>query len=99
MVGKASFYSKAGCLGCGENQITASGEKFDENAFTLACNKLPLGTMVEIINTRNNLSVIAKVNDRGGFEKYGRIADLSLASAKQIDLKTDRDIIIIKVKN
>jgi len=97
LVGKASFYSKAGCLGCGEKQITASGEPFDEDKMTLACNQLPLKKSVKITNTRNGLTVIARVNDRGGFEKYNRIADLSLAAAKAIDLRTDKDDIIIEV--
>lgn len=87
--GKVSYYSKDGCLGCGVNQITASGEKFDETKMTLAFNKLPMKTMVLVTNLDTGVSMVAKVNDRGGFEKYNRIADLSKALFNALGAKTD----------
>lgn len=87
--GKVSFYSKDGCLGCNKLQITASGEVFDEMANTLAFNKLPLNTKVLVTNLDTGVSQVAKVNDRGGFEKYNRIADLSKGLFEKLEAKTD----------
>lgn len=87
--GKVSYYSKDGCIGCNELQITASGEVFDENANTLAFNKLPLNTEVLVTNLNTGVSQVALVNDRGGFEKYNRIADLSKGLFQRLGAKTD----------
>jgi rare lipoprotein A len=100
--GKISYYSHAGCLGCHPNQITASGEPFDENAMTLAIPaewraEIPMGTMVRVTNLDNGKSQIAKVNDTGGFLKYNRIADLSLALAQALEAKTDQSTITLEV--
>lgn len=93
--GKASYYSIAGCIGCGPDRIMANGQRLDDTRYTLANNEIPLNTMVIVENTRNGKKEIAKVTDRGGFSRYGRIADLSLALAQAIDLKTDIDILTI----
>jgi rare lipoprotein A len=100
--GKVSYYSHSGCLGCDQNQITASGEPFNENEMTLAIpaewrGEIPMGTMVKVINLDNGKSRVAKVNDTGGFLKYNRIADLSLALYKAIEAKTDQSIISLEV--
>jgi rare lipoprotein A len=87
--GKVSYYSHDGCLGCGINQVTASGEKFDEEAMTLAFNRLPMKTMVLVTNLDTGTSIVAKVNDRGGFEAHGRIADLSKGLFIALGAKTD----------
>jgi len=100
--GKVSYYSHSGCLGCGDNQTTASGEKFDENAMTLAIpaewrKEIPMGTKVRVTNLDNGIAVLAKVNDTGGFGKYNRIADLSLGLYQAIEAKTDVSEIKIEV--
>jgi rare lipoprotein A len=95
--GKVSYYSKTGCLGCSDNQQMANGQIFDENKYTIAYNKLPLNTIVTVKNITTGKSVNALVTDRGGFEKYNRIADLSLATCKAIDCKTDLSIIEISL--
>lgn len=87
--GKVSYYSKDGCLGCNKLQITASGEVFDEMANTLAFNKLPLNTEVLVTNLDTGISQVAKVNDRGGFERHNRIADLSKGLFNKLGAKTD----------
>lgn len=87
--GKVSFYSKDGCLGCSTNQTMANGQIFNENAMTLAHNRIPLNTKVKVINQDNGLFAYATVTDRGGFEKYGRIADLSKGLYEAIGAKTD----------
>lgn len=99
-VGKASYYTFDGCLGCNSERITTSGDVLDDSKLTLAIpaqwrDVIPMGTMVRITNLDNNKSVIAKVNDTGGFYKYDRIADVSLAVRNSIDLKTDESTIVI----
>ncbi|MEO6169638.1 MAG: septal ring lytic transglycosylase RlpA family protein, partial [Lysobacter sp.] len=46
------------------------------------------GTRVRVTNTENGKSVVVRVNDRGPMVA-GRIADLSLAAARQLDMLTD----------
>lgn len=78
--GKASYYSIAGCVGCRADRIMANGQRLDDTRATVAYNYLPLNTPVEITNVANGKSIVVPVTDRGGFEKYGKIADLSLAT-------------------
>jgi rare lipoprotein A (peptidoglycan hydrolase) len=75
--GVASYYSEDGCIGCSPTLTMANGKRFDENAMTLAFNRLPLGSRVLVTNGVTGSSVEAEVTDTGGFEKLGRIADLS----------------------
>lgn len=63
---------------------TASGERFDQNAMTCASNKHKFGTRLKVTNIANGKSVICRVNDRGGFGKYGTTLDLSKASFAKI---------------
>ena len=89
-IGTASFYTIKS-----SSNLTASGERFDENAMTCASMDYPFGTRLKVSNIENGESVIVKVNDRGGFKKYKRIIDLSKgAFAKIADLKLG----VIKVK-
>lgn len=87
--GKVSYYSKDGCLGCSPNQQMANGQIFDENAMTFAHNGIPLNTMVEVKNLDNGKTVMAKVTDRGGFNRYSRVADLSKGLYTTLGAKTD----------
>ncbi len=64
---------------------TASGERFDSGALTMAHPSLPFGTMVRVTNLRNGRSVVVRVNDRGPFVGK-RIADLSQAAASEIGM-------------
>lgn len=66
---------------------TASGERFDRHAMTLASRHLPFGTRVRVVNLRNGKSVIARVNDRGPFGRKGYTVDLSQAVARKIGLR------------
>jgi rare lipoprotein A len=75
--GTASYYSESGCVGCSKNLTMANGKRFDEDALTIAFNKLPLGSLVKVTNTTNEQVVTVEVTDRGGFESLGRVADLS----------------------
>ena len=67
---------------------TASGEPFDPDALTMAHRTLPFGTRVRVTNLQNQRSVEVVVNDRGPFAP-GRIADLSEAAARRIDMVAD----------
>ncbi len=64
---------------------TSNGETFNMNDLTCAQRTFPFGTKVRVTNLVNGKSVVVRVNDRGPFVE-GRIMDLSLAAAKQIDL-------------
>lgn len=71
--------------------ITASGERFNENALTAASWNFPYGTRVIVRNINNGKKVIVRINDRGPgriARSKGRIIDLSKAAfAKIADLK------------
>jgi len=65
---------------------TASGERFDMNALTAAHRTLPLASYVRVTNTKNEKSVIVRINDRGPFHT-GRIIDLSRAAAEVLGMQ------------
>lgn len=65
-------------------RLTASGERYNQNALTCASNKYKFGTRLKVTNTANGKSVICRVNDRGGFSKYGTTLDLSKGAFKKI---------------
>lgn len=62
---------------------TASGQKYDPSAMTMAHPNLPFGTRVRVTNTVNGQSVVLRVNDRGPTTP-GRVADVSLAAASKL---------------
>jgi rare lipoprotein A len=64
---------------------TSNGEIYDMNGLTAAHRTFPFGTKVHITNLENGKTVIVRVNDRGPFHE-GRIIDLSLGAAKELDL-------------
>ena len=77
---------------------TASGEVFDMNKMTCASNTHKMGTKLKVVNKANKKSIICKVNDTGGFSKYGRTLDLSKAAfAKIADIKQGLVKVDIKV--
>lgn len=64
-------------------RLTANGERFNAYGNTVAHRYLPFGTRLKVTNTRNNRSVIVRVNDRGPFVG-GRTLDLSYGAFKKI---------------
>ncbi|MCO5400769.1 septal ring lytic transglycosylase RlpA family protein [Ralstonia soli] len=77
--GLASWYGRGF-----HGRRTASGERFNMNAFTVAHPSLPLQSWVLVRNLSNDRVVVAKVTDRGPY--YGkRILDMSYAAAKRLD--------------
>ncbi|AXV75658.1 MULTISPECIES: septal ring lytic transglycosylase RlpA family protein [Ralstonia solanacearum species complex] len=77
--GLASWYGRGF-----HGRRTASGERFDMNAFTVAHPSLPLSSWVLVRNLSNDRVVVAKVTDRGPYHGK-RIIDLSYAAAKRLD--------------
>ena len=75
--GKASHYG-----GKHSGKRMANGKIFDKNALTCAHNKYPFGTKLRV--SYNGKSVIVTVTDRGGFNKLGRVIDLSEGAFKKL---------------
>lgn len=76
--GKASFYAMKF-----QSRKTANGERFNQQSYTAAHNKLPFGTKIKVTNIKNGKSVIVRINDRGPFIA-GRILDLSRSAFSRI---------------
>jgi rare lipoprotein A len=68
-----------------DGRKSASGEIFDMRKMTAAHRTLPFETWIEVTNLGNGKQVSVRINDRGPFVQ-GRILDLSLAAAQQIDM-------------
>ena len=64
---------------------SASGERFNPNALTMAHKTLPFGTLVRVTNTKNGKSVVVRVNDRGP-STADRVGDLTTAAARKIGM-------------
>jgi rare lipoprotein A len=76
--GKVSWYGRSFA-----GHKTASGERFDPRALTMAHRTLPLGAIVEVTNNANGKQVRVRVNDRGPYCE-GRVADLSRAASERL---------------
>ncbi|MEM8497308.1 MAG: septal ring lytic transglycosylase RlpA family protein [Pseudomonadota bacterium] len=62
---------------------TANGEVYDMNAMTAAHKTLPIPCYVRVRNTKNNKTIVVRVNDRGPFHG-DRLIDLSYAAAVRL---------------
>jgi Lytic transglycolase len=87
---KAWYHGVASWYGPKFNgHITANGEVFDMYAMTAATSefkpRLPLGTMVRVMDHRSGNSVIVRITDRGPLP-YGRIIDLSYGAARKLTM-------------
>lgn len=91
--GEASYYSRAGCLGCSPTMTMANGQPLDDNALTMAIGanrKHLVGHKARVTNLATGQSVIVRITDTGGFyqAKYNnRVADLTVASKQAIGMK------------
>ena len=82
----SSYQGRASWYGPGfHGRKTASGERFNMNAYTAAHRSLPFGTKVRVTNKRNGRSVVVRINDRGAYSG-GRILDVSKAAASRLGL-------------
>jgi rare lipoprotein A (peptidoglycan hydrolase) len=79
-----------------QDQMTASGERFNKRDMTAAHPSLPFGTLVEVTNTSNGKKTVVRINDRGPF-KPGRIIDVSEAAAEVLDM-TSRGLAPVKLQ-
>lgn len=79
MVGTASWYGHGF-----HNRKTASGSRYDQEAYTGAHKTLPFGTVVRVTNLGNNKACLLTITDRGPFVKH-RIIDVSRAAAHKLD--------------
>lgn len=89
--GLASWYGAAY-----QGRPTKSGELFDVNKMTAAHKTLPMGTMVQVIDTDTGNSVVVKINDRGPFVP-GRVIDLSQRAAEELGMK-DRGVANVVIR-
>ena len=68
-------------------RLTADGEVYNMYDMTAATTefhpKLPLGTKVRVVNSKNGRSVIVRITDRGPLPK-GRVIDLSYGAARKL---------------
>ena len=80
MEGLAAYYSNRL-----NGRRTASGQVFDQQKLTAAHPTLPFGTMVKVTDTRNNRSVVVRINDRGPTQA-DRVIDLSRAAAAKLGM-------------
>jgi rare lipoprotein A len=67
------------------NRKGANGEVYDMHAATAAHRTIPLNSIVRVTNVANGRSTLVRITDRGPFIE-GRILDLSLAAAQEIDI-------------
>lgn len=92
MEGEASYYSRAGCLGCSAGLTMANGQPLDDNAFTMAIGadkKHLVGHKAKVTNLNTGQSVEVRITDTGGFyqAKYGRrVADLTVAAKQAVGM-------------
>jgi rare lipoprotein A len=78
--GVASWYGKEF-----HGRQAANGEIFNMMAYTAAHRRLPLGTVVRVLNLVNGKSVKVRINDRGPYIE-GRMLDLSYAAARELGM-------------
>jgi rare lipoprotein A len=98
-VALAALHSPAFAAGSGSHRIsgvaayydthyhgrTASGAPYNPSLYTAAHRSLPFGTRLHVMDARSGRSVDVVVNDRGPFTR-GRVLDLSLAAARQLQM-------------
>ena len=87
--GVASYYAENF-----RGKKTSSGETYQQETYTAACNVLPLNTWIKVTNLHNDNTVIVKINDRL-HPKNKRLVDLSKSAAIILDFISEG---ITKVK-
>lgn len=82
--GKATYYSDSLA-----GRSTASGEKYQPEAFTAAHRTLPFGTIVRVVREDGGQAVVVRITDRGPFGDANRIIDVSRAAAERLNMLRD----------
>ncbi len=67
------------------NRRGANGEIYDMHGLTAAHRTLPMNSLVRVTNLETGHSAVVRITDRGPFIE-GRMLDLSVAAAKQVDV-------------
>ncbi len=67
------------------NRRGSNGEIYDMHALTAAHRTLPLNSVARVTNVETGHSAVVRITDRGPFIE-GRMLDLSLEAAKQVDV-------------
>jgi rare lipoprotein A (peptidoglycan hydrolase) len=83
IIGIASYYAHKF-----NGRLTANGEIYDMYGFTAAHADMPFGTIIRVVNLKNNKSIIVRVNDRMPF-RPDRIIDLSYGAALELNMVND----------
>ncbi|MEO0446408.1 MAG: septal ring lytic transglycosylase RlpA family protein [Verrucomicrobiota bacterium] len=89
--GKASYYA-----GEWVGKLTANGETYDAETYTAAHKELDFGTWVRVTRLSSGKAVKVRINNRGPFVE-GRIIDLSLRAARDLDMLED-GVVDVKVE-
>ena len=90
--GEASYYSRAGCLGCSPTLTMANGQPLNDNALTMAIGadrKHLVGRKARVTSLATGKSTMVTITDTGGFykAKYGnRVADLTIGTKQAIGM-------------
>ena len=79
-IGIASWYGNKF-----HGRTTANGETYNMYEHTAAHKTLPFNTIIKVVTLKTGLSTLVRINDRGPFIE-GRIIDLSLSAAKDLNL-------------
>lgn len=101
--GEASYYSRAGCLGCNALRVMANGQPLNDTALTMAIGadkKHLVGHVARVTNLLNGKSVKVNITDTGGFyqEKYGRrVADLTVAAKQALGIPGGKGHVRVEV--
>ena len=82
-IGTASYYADKF-----HGRLTANGEIYDMHGLTAAHPTLPLGTIIKVTNLGNDKNLVIRINDRMP-QHSSRIIDLSLGTAKKLDMVND----------
>ncbi len=82
-VGEASYYADAF-----HGRKTANGERFNMHAMTAASTHFSnkRNIRVRVTNLDNGESAVVRINDYGPAKKTGRVIDVSLEAAKNLDM-------------
>ena len=89
--GSASFYGPGF-----HGRRTASGDVFDQQSFSGASNRFPLGSWVAVRRLDTNRCAIVKINDRMHARHVRRIIDVSRAVADYLDM-VRAGVILVRV--
>jgi len=102
VVGRASWYGgEQVLLGQGtktHHGPTAKGDTFCMFGQTATYWKAPLGSWVRVRNIRNGRWIDLRVNDTGGFNKHGKVIDLSRGAYAYLQMVNNESVVVRQIK-